>query len=786
MNTKKPIAFKLPLSAMIVSLSCGAVGQEIEEIVVRSSLINSAVDEISNPLHIISGESVATDATQSLGSSIDDLVGLSTSDYGAAVGQPIIRGMSGSRVKVLNNGIVIRDASGLGPDHANDVDMHNVQQIEVVRGPSSLLYSNGTIGGIVNIVDNTIAREDIAQSEFKLGLEAQSVNDGDSHNLSYRNNIGGLNLSFAYKDSQFGNFEIPDGAVLHAEDDHDDHNDDHDEGHDEDHDDHDEHHDEDLGYLANSDSGSTTTRLGLSKAGDWGFFGVSYADNESVFGIPYHGEGHEGHGGHDDHDDHEGEEHAGEDHDEEHDDEEHDDEDSHEGERIFSNTDSKIVTVKGAFVLGGDLLKKINYFYKDSDYSHIEQHAEMEEEHEGEEEHEDEHDEHHEGPTQFTNNSQEYGAIFDLGNDSLSQKLVVNFVEENVSVIGDEAFINPTESEEITLGYYVSKEFDLFNLDFGIRHDRMSRSGSMSHEEEHHDEHDEHDEDHHDDHDEDHAEEEHHDEHEEEVEFLDKDINNTSFALSLDRDINDALNISLGLASVERAPTAVELLMNGPHLATGREEIGNINLESEQSNNIDLTFNYERDGFYATLTFFQNDVDNYIYLFDETGEEHEEHGEEEHHGGLILANYLQQDAEFDGYEFEIGKTFNLARGALSLSFAQDSISAKFSDGTYVPRITPKRNLFKASYTEDDLKLALSFKDANKQSDIAANETVTDGFQMLNINLSKTIKLSGRQHLTLSVFGKNLLDEVARNHSSFVKNEVPMAGRNLGLRATYSF
>jgi len=330
MNTKKPIAFKLPLSAMIVSLSCGAVGQEIEEIVVRSSLINSAVDEISNPLHIISGESVATDATQSLGSSIDDLVGLSTSDYGAAVGQPIIRGMSGSRVKVLNNGIVVRDASGLGPDHANDVDMHNVQQIEVVRGPSSLLYSNGTIGGIVNIVDNTIAREDIAQSEFKLGLEAQSVNDGDSHNLSYRNNIGGLNLSFAYKDSQFGNFEIPDGAVLHAED---------------------------LGYLANSDSGSTTTRLGLSKAGDWGFFGVSYADNESVFGIPYHGEGHEGHGGHD----------------------EHGDKDSHEGERIFSNTDSKIVTVEGAFVLGGDLLKKINYFYKDSDYSHIEQHAKKEE-----------------------------------------------------------------------------------------------------------------------------------------------------------------------------------------------------------------------------------------------------------------------------------------------------------------------------------------------------------------------------------------------------------------------
>ena len=63
--------------------------------------------------------------------------------------------------------------------------------------------------------------------------------------------------------------------------------------------------------------------------------------------------------------------------------------------------------------------------------------------------------------------------------------------------------------------------------------------------------------------------------------------------------------------------------MNGPHLATGRVEVGNFNLQSEQSNNIDLTFNYSNDGFYAGLTFFQNNVDNYIYLMDETEDEHE-------------------------------------------------------------------------------------------------------------------------------------------------------------------
>ena len=60
------------------------------------------------------------------------------------------------------------------------------------------------------------------------------------------------------------------------------------------------------------------------------------------------------------------------------------------------------------------------------------------------------------------------------------------------------------------------------------------------------------------------------------------------------------------------------------------------------------------------------------------------------------------------------------------------------------------------------------------------------YQMLNLNLSKTIESSSGNILTLSVFGKNLLDEAARNHSSFVKDEVPLAGRNLGVRASYSF
>ena len=141
-------------------------------------------------------------------------------------------------------------------------------------------------------------------------------------------------------------------------------------------------------------------------------------------------------------------------------------------------------------------------------------------------------DDHEEGPTTFNNEAREYGTIFDLSNDSLSQKVALNYVVEEIAVIGDEAFINPTESKELTLGYYLSKDLDLFHIDFGIRHDRTSRKGSVSHAEDHEELHEE-----------DHAGE-HGDEHETELEFFDRDINSTSYALALSRDINESLEIN--------------------------------------------------------------------------------------------------------------------------------------------------------------------------------------------------------------------------------------------------
>ena len=134
------------------------LADDVEEIVVTSSLIDEKLSDVGEPVHVLSGVDLDAQGRASLGESIDSLLGVSNADYGFATGQPVIRGLSGSRVKILKNGMVNRDVSAIGVDHPVEIDLNNVQQIEVVRGPSSLLFANGGVGGIINIVDNTIAR----------------------------------------------------------------------------------------------------------------------------------------------------------------------------------------------------------------------------------------------------------------------------------------------------------------------------------------------------------------------------------------------------------------------------------------------------------------------------------------------------------------------------------------------------------------------------------------------------------------------------------------------------
>ena len=305
--------------ALMVSalLTLNIYADDVEEVVVTSALTSQSASDLKDPLHVVDGDDVATGGIQSLGETVDELLGVHAADFGAAVGQPAVRGMSGSRVRILENGVVVRDVGTLGPDHINDVNLLNTQQIEVVKGPSALLYANGGAGGVINVVDNSIAKTDFTKRTISVGAETQSVNNGEAKNFSYENNVSGFNVTFAASDSLFENYELPGGALYPEE------------HHDEEHSDSegDEEHDESsLKFLENSDVENTYTKFGVSKVGDWGYVGLSYSDNEGVMGVPFHVEAH------------------GE-HDEDHVDSE-DEHDEHEGERIFSQIDSTKFDIK--------------------------------------------------------------------------------------------------------------------------------------------------------------------------------------------------------------------------------------------------------------------------------------------------------------------------------------------------------------------------------------------------------------------------------------------------------
>ena len=714
---------RIALMLMSVLFTNKLIAQDvIEEIVVTSSFIEQNLNQIHNPIHVIGSDELASMASQSLGESLDDLVGVGTSDYGAAVGHPIIRGLGGTRVKVLNNGRVNRDVSGLGADHVVEVDFNNIQQIEVVRGPSSLFYANGSSGGIINIVDNTIARKDFTESDLTLGYEVQSVNNGNIGELSYENNFGGLNFSLGYRDTDFENYEIPYGAIIHEE-----HEEEEEEGH------HEEEHEENPKFLPNTDSATESYKFGVSKTGDWGYLGVSARGLETHYGIPFHGEEHEEHG----------------------------EEEEHEEERIFANTDSDSFNLEGSYNIKNNwLLDKVDYYAAVTEYSLKEQHAE--EAHHEEEEEEEGHD-HEEGPTEFKNDASEFGAVINFVSDNYSQRMMLNAIQEDVSIIGHEAFMKPSDNREFSFGYYLSRDSGLFDWHFGLRHDRISRKGAVAHHEE------EEEEDHH----------EHEEEHEEEVDKFKKEFNTDSLALTLTRDLNDYLEMSLDLASVERAPSAIELYMNGPHLATGRYEEGDTNLKIERSRNIDFTLAYQQNVFFGSMTIFQNNIDNFIYLSD-TGKKEMK---------MPLAQYMQKDAQLSGVELQFGAAFSFYDGDMELSFARDSVSGEFSDGTYIPRMMPARNIFSVNYKRNTLEFDMSLKDVEKQDKFSRGnplESMTEGYQMLDMRLTQKLVTDSGRVVQASIFGKNMLDEVARNHTSWVKNEVPLPGKNVGINFRVTF
>lgn len=143
----------------------------LETVVVTGNPLGSA--RIAAPVSVLSGEALVLRRGSSLGDTLDGLPGVSSTYFGPNANRPVIRGLEGDRVRVLNNSGASLDASALSFDHAVPIDPLIVTRIEVLRGPGALFYGGSAVGGVVNALDNRVPRDPLqglsGSAEWRLG-----------------------------------------------------------------------------------------------------------------------------------------------------------------------------------------------------------------------------------------------------------------------------------------------------------------------------------------------------------------------------------------------------------------------------------------------------------------------------------------------------------------------------------------------------------------------------------------------------------------------------------------
>ena len=127
-----------------------------QETVVVTAPVKETAYQTATPMNVLTGDDLRVKVGDTIGETLKNESGVNNQSFGPGVGTPVIRGQSGPRVRVLSNGVGGNDVSQLSPDHASSVEPVLADRIEVLRGPATLLYGSGAIGGVVNVIDNRI------------------------------------------------------------------------------------------------------------------------------------------------------------------------------------------------------------------------------------------------------------------------------------------------------------------------------------------------------------------------------------------------------------------------------------------------------------------------------------------------------------------------------------------------------------------------------------------------------------------------------------------------------
>ena len=402
---------------------------ELSTVKVTASPLQGDAESLARPVDVLAGERLDEQKAGTLGDTVAKLPGVQSTFFGPGVGRPIIRGQEGPRVAVLSNGMGNMDASTVSADHATSIEPFLADQIEVLKGPATLLFGSGAIGGAVNVVDGRIARElPDRPLSGRAELRGNSVNDERSGMFRLDGVSGNVVLHVDGLVRNGDDYRIPGYAVIDGLEDHSGH--DHEEG------------DSDEPRRGRLDNSSVRTRaggVGATWLGDDGYFGVSASTYRTNYGIPNGAHVH----AEDDH---------GHDHDHDHD---HGDEEEGDEHDVRIDMVQNRFETKAGIYNPVSFLKNINARVAYTDYEHVELEAGT-------------------PATRFTNRGIE-GRL-----EAVQEQIGgwdgafgLQFGNSDFGAKGEEAFVPDTGTKNIGLFVLQEKQFGPFKLELGGRHDQV-------------------------------------------------------------------------------------------------------------------------------------------------------------------------------------------------------------------------------------------------------------------------------------------------------------------------
>lgn len=270
------------------------------DIVITAPIRQSEADVLSGT-SILAGEELSRAIRPTIGETLARLPGVSATSFGPNASRPVLRGFQGERIRVLSDGIGSIDASNTSVDHAVAINPLLADRVEVLRGPSALLFGSSAVGGVVNVVDTRIPRT-VPENGYRLSGIATYGSAADERSISSAADVavgGGLVLHADGSYLRTGNLRIPGYALspvqraralasagLPVEDDHD---------HDHADDDHSHDHGDEIDFAANAGirkrlpntaSETWNAGVGASLIRDGGSLGISYSHYDSLYGLP--------------------------------------------------------------------------------------------------------------------------------------------------------------------------------------------------------------------------------------------------------------------------------------------------------------------------------------------------------------------------------------------------------------------------------------------------------------------------------------------------------------------